>query len=81
MYFSNLCIQYTIFTNQIGFEFMKLLMFTTGSSCDLYVFEHHSCFSAAKLTEITINLTIFKDVRPQLLYCIPIHSLMIDNSV
>ena len=44
---------------------MKLLIVTTDSSCDLYVFEHRSCLSAAKLTEITINLAVFiKDVRP-----------------
>ena len=55
-------------------------MFTTDSSCDLYVFEHHSFFSAAKLTEITINLAIFlKDVRPQLLYYTPIHTQIIDS--
>ena len=56
------------------------VMFTTDSSCDLYVFEHRSCFSVAKLTEITINLAIFiKDIKPQLVYYIPIHTLIIDS--
>ena len=65
---------------QIGFDFMKLLIVTTDSSCDLYVFEHHSCFSAAKLTEITTNFVVFiKDVRPQFIYYI-IHSYTHTNS-
>ena len=45
----------------IQFQIYKIIneMFTTDSSCDLYVFEHRSCFSAAKLTERTMNLAIF----------------------
>ena len=71
---------YPIFTNQIAFKFMQLLIVTTDSSCDLYVLGHCSCLSAAKLTEITINLAVFiKDVRPQLVCYIPIHTQIIDS--
>ena len=55
-------------------------MFTTDSLCDLYVFEHHSFCSTAKLTAITINLAIFlKDVRPEMFYYTPIHTQIIDG--
>ena len=65
------------------FRIYKIInvMFTTDSTCDLYVFEHHSCFSIATLTEITINLAVFiKDVRLQLVYYIPpIHTLILNS--